>query len=71
MYDNVPLTLSVSLPALLIAAAVSLLTILISAYIPAKKAASVPIMSCIRQNDTIKVDAKAVRTSPRIERSAD
>lgn len=68
MYDNVPLTLSVSLPALLIAAAVSLLTILISAYIPAKKAASVPIMTCIRQNDTIKVDAKAVRTSPRIER---
>lgn len=68
MYDNVPLTLSVSLPALLNAAAVSLLTILISAYIPAKKAASVPIMTCIRQNDTIKVDAKAVRTSPRIER---
>lgn len=69
MYDNVPLTLTISLPALLAAAMISFVTILISAYIPARKAAGMPIMTCIRQNDTIKIDAKSVNISPAVERA--
>lgn len=63
MYDNVPLTLVVSVPALVAAAVISLVTILISAYIPARKAAGMPVMECIRQTNEIKTDAKAVRVS--------
>ena len=63
MYDNVPLTLVVSLPALVAAAIISMITILISAYIPAKKAASTPVMECIRQTNEVKMEAKAIRTS--------
>lgn len=40
--SSIPLTLSVSFPVLVVAAAVSLAAILISAYIPAKKAAGTP-----------------------------
>jgi len=63
MYDNVPLTLVVSVPALVATAVISMITILISAYIPAKKAASTPVMECIRQTNEVKVEAKAIRTS--------
>ena len=63
MYDNVPLTLVVSVPALVAAAVISIITILISAYIPAKKAADTPVMDCIRQTNDVKVEAKAIRTS--------
>ncbi|WP_312648212.1 ABC transporter permease [Aminipila sp.] len=63
MYDNVPLTLVVSAPALVAAVVISMITILISAYIPAKKAASMPVMECIRQTNEVKVEAKAIRTS--------
>ena len=63
MYENVPLPLVVSLPALIAAAVISMITILISAYIPAKKAASMPVMECIRQTNEVKVEAKAIRTS--------
>lgn len=63
MYDNVPLTLVVSVPALVAAAVISMITILISAYIPARKAASMPVMECIRQTNEIQVEAKAIRTS--------
>lgn len=59
----VPLTLSVSIPVIVMAAAVSLVTILISAYIPARKAANTPVMECIRQTNEIKTDAGAVKTS--------
>ena len=61
--STVPLTLSVSVPALVVAAAVSLITILISAYIPAKKAVTTPVMECIRQTGEIKTESKAVKTS--------
>jgi putative ABC transport system permease protein len=61
--STVPLTLSVSVPALIAAAAVSLITILISAYIPAKKAVSTSVMQCIRQTNEIKTESKAVKTS--------
>lgn len=59
--SGVPFRLSVSVPAIAAAAAVSLITILISAYLPAKKAAAVPVMECIRQTGEIKTEAKDVR----------
>ena len=68
MYDNVPLTLKVSVPALLAGVVVSLITILISAYIPAKKAAGTPVMECIRQTNEVRVEARALRTSKLTER---
>ena len=37
LYDTVPLTMCISIPAIVAAAVVSMITILISAYIPAKK----------------------------------
>lgn len=68
MYSNVPLTLVVSVPALVAAAVISMITILISAYIPAKKAAGTPVMVCIRKTNEVKVDAQAIRTSKLTER---
>ena len=63
MYGGVALKLVVSVPALAAAAAVSMITILISAWLPARKAAGMPVMACIRETGEIKVDAKAVQTS--------
>lgn len=63
IYDGVPLTLTVSLPAILAAAVVGLVTILISAYLPAKKAVGTPVMECIRQTNEVRLDAKAVKTA--------
>lgn len=68
MYDNVPLTLTVSAPAIISAAAVSLVTILISADIPARKAANTPVMECIRQTNEVKVETKAMKTSKLAQR---
>lgn len=68
MYDNVPLTLVVSVPALVAAAIISMITLLTSAYIPAKKAASMPVMECIRQTNAVRVAAKAIRISKLMER---
>ncbi|MDE6184475.1 MAG: FtsX-like permease family protein, partial [Lachnospiraceae bacterium] len=61
--SSVPLTLSVSIPAIGGAIAVSLVTILISAYIPARKAAAMPVMECIRQTGEIKTEAKDMKIS--------
>lgn len=63
LQSSVPLTLSVSVPAIVAAAAVSLVTILISAYIPARKAANTPVMESIRQTNEIKIESKAVKIS--------
>ena len=63
MYDNVSLELVFSLPAIIAAAAISLLTILISAWLPAHKAVRTPVMECIRQTNEIQADAKTVRVS--------
>lgn len=68
MYSGVPLTLRVSVPAIAGAAVISLVTILISAYIPAKKAANTPVMECIRQTNEVKIETKAVKTSKFAER---
>lgn len=63
LYGNVPLTLKVSVPAIAAAVSVSMVTILISAYIPARKAARTSVMECTRQTNEIKVEQKAVRIS--------
>ena len=68
LYDNIPLTLVVSIPALIAAAVISMVTILISAYIPAKKAAGMPVMECIRQTNEVKVEAGAIKTSRLVNR---
>ncbi|WP_347491026.1 FtsX-like permease family protein [Desulfoscipio sp. XC116] len=68
LYGNVPLTLTVSIPAIVAAATVSIVTILISAYIPARKAASRPVMESIRQTNEVKIESKAVKTSKLAER---
>ncbi|WP_252229435.1 FtsX-like permease family protein [Clostridium sp. ZBS15] len=68
MYSNVPLTLTVSIPVIVVAAAVSMVTILISAYIPARKAANTPVMECIRQTNEVKVESKAVKMSKLAQR---
>lgn len=62
-YSSVPLTMTVTAPAIIVAAVVSLITILISAYIPARKAASIPVIECIRQTGEVKIDSKAVKVS--------
>ena len=66
--SNVPLTLSVSILALTAAIVISLVTILISAYIPARKAAAIPVMECIRQTGEIRTEAKDVKISKISER---
>ena len=62
-YTGVSLTMDISALAIIGGAAISMITILISAYIPARKAAKTPVMDCIRQTNEIKVEAKAVRIS--------
>ncbi|BDR81630.1 ABC transporter permease [Clostridium tetani] len=68
LYSTVPLTLSVSVHAIVAAAAVSLVTILISAYIPARKAANTPVMESIRQTNEVKTESKVVKTSKLVQR---
>lgn len=68
LYTNVPLTLTLSIPAIVVAVVVSMVTILISAYIPAKKAASKPVMECIRQTNEVKIESKAVKISKLAQR---
>lgn len=63
LYSDVPLTLKVSVPALAASVVISMITILISAYIPAKKAARTPVMECIRQTNEIEVEAKDIKTA--------
>lgn len=68
MYGGVELTLVISPMVLVCAVAVSMVTIWISAYIPARKAARTPIMECIRQTGEIRVAPKDVKISKFTER---
>lgn len=68
LYINVPLTLTLSIPVIIVAVVVSLITILISAYIPARKASITPVMESIRQTSEVKVESKAVKTSKLAQR---
>lgn len=65
---SVALRLTVSAPALAAAAVVSLVTILLSAYLPARRAAKMPVMACLLQTNEIKTDRRAVHISPRARR---
>lgn len=63
LYSTVPLTLSVSVSGIVAAAAVSLLTILISAYLPARKAANTSVMENILQTNEVKIHSKDLKIS--------
>ncbi len=60
---DVAFNLSVSWQALVIAAIIGLITVLISAYIPAKRAAKVSAIDAIRMSKDIRIKAKKVKTS--------
>jgi len=49
--------------ALVITAVLALITVLISAYIPARRASKLTVINAIRQNEDIKIKAKKVRVS--------
>lgn len=59
----VDFTLSVSVPAVITAAAVGFLTVLISAWIPARRAARVSPIEAIRQTGEVRIRGKQVKTS--------
>lgn len=63
LYDGVSLTAKISVPVICGAALVSLVTILISAWLPAKKAVRRPVMECIRQTNEIQAEQKAMNVS--------
>ncbi len=63
LYDGVSLTAKISVPVICGAALVSLVTILISAWLPAKKAVRRPVMECIRQTNEIQTDQKTLNVS--------
>lgn len=60
---TVPLQMKVSLTSILVAVVFSMLTILISAMIPAKRASRITPMDAIRQTQDIKLQKKAIKTS--------
>ena len=60
---DIPMRLCVSWQAVLIAAAIALVTVLISAWIPSKRATRVSAVEAIRQSMDIKVSGRPVRTS--------
>lgn len=60
---DIPMRICVSWQAVLIAAAIALITVLISAWIPSKRATSVSAVEAIRQSMDIKVSGRPVRTS--------
>lgn len=64
---DIPMSLWVSPGAIAIAALISLAAILISAYIPARKAARLSAMDAIRQSTDIKVTAKDIKTTRPIQ----
>ncbi len=68
LFSGVTLDMEVSALAVGGAAVVSIVTILISAWLPAKKAVNMPVMECIRQTNEIKVEAGAMEISQRQQR---
>ncbi|MDR2714528.1 MAG: ABC transporter permease [Coriobacteriales bacterium] len=66
--DEVPLSLSVSGGVLLASIAIGILTILISAYIPARRASQTSAVDNIRQTDDIKLSGNKLKNSKLIER---
>lgn len=62
------LTVIVTPPSILIACGISLLTIFISMYLPARKASKVSAIDAIRQTTDVKLTGKAVKTSKLIRK---
>ena len=60
--SQVELVLTVSVPSVIISVVVALITILISAYIPARRSKKASAMDAIRQTEDIKLKAKQVKT---------
>ena len=60
---DIPMRICVSWQAVVIAAIIALVTVLISAWIPSKRATSVSAVEAIRQSLDIKVSGRPVRTS--------
>ena len=60
---DIPMRICVSWQAILIAAVIALITVLISAWIPSKRATGVSAVEAIRQSMDIKVSGRPVRTS--------
>ena len=60
---DIPMRLCVSWQAVVIAAAIALVTVLISAWIPSKRATRVSAVEAIRQSMDVKVSGRPVRTS--------
>lgn len=60
---NVPFQLHVSFSAILISCALTLITVLISAWIPARRATKITAIEAIRQTRDIKINIKKTRTS--------
>lgn len=58
-----PLRISVSWAAVVIAVIVALVTVLISAWIPSKRATKISAVEAIRQNGDTRAEGRAVRTS--------
>jgi len=61
--SDVAMKLSVSWEAVIAAFAIGIVTVLISAYIPARRALKVSAIDAIRQTSDIKIKARSVRTS--------
>lgn len=61
--SGVDFKLVVSVPALVIAAVIGLATVLISAWIPSRRAARMSAMDAIRQTEDIRLRARQVKTS--------
>lgn len=59
---NTPMKIHVSIPAVLIACFVALITVLISAWIPSRRAMKVSAIEAIRMNQDVKIEKRAVRT---------
>ena len=59
----VDMRLSVSVPSVVAAVIISLITVLISAFIPSRRATKISAVEAIRQNTDIKAKEKEVRTS--------
>ena len=61
--ERIPLTLTVSVPAIVIAAVVALVTVLISAWIPSRRATKITAIEAIRQSRDVRPDKKVRRSS--------
>lgn len=60
--DEVKMKLCISVPAIIVACAVALVTVFISAWIPSKRATKISAVEAIRQSNDIKAGKRAIKT---------